>query len=324
MKMREDLILELEAEFAGRRASDERAETARKDNIRMNYPDIDRLVLERENLIHGTIRGILNRKETRKDIPARMEELNQEIRHSLRNAGLPEDYLAPVRQCTACNDTGFVGYPIKEPCECFKKAYQQKIRERIGLGGGIRETFEAFDSSFIPNTPIPEKNFSQRQMTEKARSMCERWANQYPDVPYRNVLLTGKSGLGKTFLMHAMANRMIERGLNVLVISAYQFVESARKSYFDQEDSMDELMNVPILMMDDLGSEPLIRNITVELLFNLVNERMIRGRATVFSTNLKLEELRERYTERIVSRISDPSTSLVIALEGKDLRRVGV
>jgi ABC-type uncharacterized transport system ATPase subunit len=48
MKMREDLILELEAEFAGRRASDERAETARKDNIRMNYPDIDRLVLERE------------------------------------------------------------------------------------------------------------------------------------------------------------------------------------------------------------------------------------------------------------------------------------
>ena len=154
--------------------------------------------------------------------------------------------------------------------------------------------------------------------------MCERWANQYPDVPYRNVLLTGKSGLGKTFLMHAMANRMIERGLNVLVISAYQFVESARKSYFDQEDSMDELMNVPILMMDDLGSEPLIRNITVELLFNLVNERMIRGRATVFSTNLKLEELRERYTERIVSRISDPSTSLVIALEGKDLRRVGV
>ena len=77
--MREDLILELEAEFAGRRASDERAETARKDNIRMNYPDIDRLVLERENLIHGTIRGILNRKETRKDIPARMEELNQEF-----------------------------------------------------------------------------------------------------------------------------------------------------------------------------------------------------------------------------------------------------
>ena len=159
-------------------------------------------------------------------------------------------------------------------------------------------------------------------MTEKARIICEKWANEYPDVPYRNVLLTGKSGLGKTFLMHAMANRMIERSLNVLVISAYQFVESARKSYFEQEDSMDEMMNVPILMIDDLGSEPLIRNITVELLFNLVNERLIRGMATVFSTNLKLEELRERYTERIVSRISDPVTSLVIALEGKDLRRV--
>ena len=81
-------------------------------------------------------------------------------------------------------------------------------------------------------------------------------------------------------------------------------------------------MNIPVLMLDDLGSEPLIRNITIEVLFNLINERLIRGRSTVISTNLKLEELRERYTERIVSRISDPATSLVITLEGKDLRRI--
>ena len=113
-------------------------------------------------------------------------------------------------------------------------------------------------------------------------------------------------------------SRMIERGINVLTISAYQFVQSARESYFDQENNMDELMNIPVLMLDDLGSEPLIRNITIEVLFNLINERLIRGRSTVISTNLKLEELRERYTERIVSRISDPATSLVITLEGKE------
>ena len=322
MKMREDLILELEAEYARLRAADERTELARKANIRDHYPDIERLVAERENLIHGAIRGFLNRQGSHENIPARMEELNRKIRQSLKNAGLPEDYLAPVRQCTACDDTGYVGYPVKTPCDCFIKAYQQKIRERIGLGGGVHETFEAYKPSIIPDELLPGKNYSQRMLTEKARNKCEKWADEYPDVPFRNVLLTGKSGLGKTFLMHAMANRMIERGINVLTISAYQFVQSARESYFDQENNMDELMNIPVLMLDDLGSEPLIRNITIEVLFNLINERLIRGRSTVISTNLKLEELRERYTERIVSRISDPATSLVITLEGKDLRRI--
>ena len=323
MEMREDLILELEAEYAERRADNERQEMARKEIIHTKYPEVDCLVTERENLIHGAIRGILNRQERPDNIPSRMEELNLKIRQALAEAGLPEDYLAPVHHCPICADTGYVGYPVKEPCECFSKAYQQKIRERIGLGGGIHETFDSFNSSIIPDEPVLNTAYTQRQMTEAARNKCEKWANDYPDVPFRNVLLTGKSGLGKTFLMHAMANRMIERGLNVLTISAYQFVQSARESYFEREDSLDELLDVPVLMMDDLGSEPLIRNVTVEQLFNLINERIIRGKATVISTNLKLEELRERYTEGIVSRISDPASSLVITLEGRDLRRVG-
>ena len=320
--MREDLILELEAEYAEQRTANERTEQARKDEIRTGHPDIQRLVAERESLIHNAIRGILNRQESTENISGRMEELNLKIRDSLRSAGLPEDYLAPVHQCPLCSDTGYVGYPVKEPCECFVRAYQRKLRERIGLGGGEAETFENYNLSIIPDVPIPEQPYTQRQLAEKARRRCEKWAGSYPDVPFRNVLLTGKSGLGKTFLLHAMANRLIERGMNVLTVSAYQFFQSARESYFERENSLDELMEVPVLMMDDLGSEPLMKNVTVELLFSLLNERLIRGKATVISTNLTLEELRERYTERIVSRINDPRTSLVIALEGQDLRKV--
>lgn len=322
MTMREDLILETEAEFAERRAANERTEQARRDKIRTNHPEIQRLVEERESLIHNTIRGILNRNGCADNIPARMDALNREIRERLCSAGFSGDYLSPVYQCPLCNDTGYIGYPVKEPCECFTRVYQRKIRERIGLNGGKTETFESFNSSIIPDEPIPGQSFTQRQLTEAARRKCEKWAGSYPDVPYRNILLTGKSGLGKTFLVHAMANRLIERGINVLTVSAYQFFQSARESYFERENSMDELMDVPVLMMDDLGSEPLMRNVTVELLFTLLNERLIRGKSTVISTNLTLEELRERYTERIVSRINDPHTGLVIILEGQDLRKV--
>ena len=81
-------------------------------------------------------------------------------------------------------------------------------------------------------------------------------------------------------------------------------------------------MDIPVLMLDDLGSEPLMQNITVEQLFHLINERQLRGLSTVISTNLTLKELRERYTERIVSRLNDPQNCEIIILEGQDLRKV--
>ena len=136
------------------------------------------------------------------------------------------------------------------------------------------------------------------------------------------MLLTGPSGLGKSFLMHAMAARLIERGINVLMISAYSFLQMARKSHFEAEDGVRELMDVPVLMVDDLGSEPLMQNITVEQLFHLINERQRRGLSTVISTNLTLPELKDRYTERIVSRLNDPKNCQIIVLEGRDLRKV--
>ena len=96
----------------------------------------------------------------------------------------------------------------------------------------------------------------------------------------------------------------------------------ARKSYFDAETGVAELMEVPVLILDDLGSEPLMQNITVEQLFNLINERQNNGRSTVISTNLTLAELRERYTERIASRLNNPKNCLVLTLAGKDLRKI--
>lgn len=320
--MREDLLIELEAEYAAQREANERTERARREEIREKYPEIDRLAAERENMIHGLIRGILNH-ESGKDSPSdRMETMNRRIRELLRGAGLPEDYLAPVYRCSVCSDTGYAGYPLKQPCACLKEAYLKKVRERIGLSGGQDERFETFDLDLIPDTPPEGQTATQRQITDRIRTQCEKWASLYPDVPYRDILLSGPSGLGKTFLMHAMANRLLERGINVLPVSAYQFLQTARESYFRGDGGMDELMRVPVLMVDDLGSEPLMNNITVELLFNLINERQSARRSTVISTNLSLMEFRERYTERIMSRLNDPRKCLVFTLKGQDLRRV--
>ena len=144
-----------------------------------------------------------------------------------------------------------------------------------------------------------------------------------PENRRRDVLLIGKSGLGKTFLMHCMANRLLERGKDVLLISSYAFLQSARKSYFENDHGTDELLQAPVLFLDDLGSEPLMQNVTIEQLLNLINERQSRRLPTVISTNLSIKELRTRYTERIASRLTDSRNCLVITLEGQDIRRSG-
>ena len=320
--MREDLLSELDREYEQRRFANEQTEMDRRKTIQTRFPEIEQLVLQRENLIHGTIREMLAGNANGQDLPERMQEVNQKIREALCRAGLPEDYLSPVYTCPICRDTGYVGETVREPCSCLKEAYSRKLRESIGLTGDRKESFDHFDEQLIPDSVLPDIGITQRKLAIMARDACARWSEAWPDACYRDVLINGESGLGKTFLIRAMADRLISRGKQVLVISAYQFVQLARKSFFESDDSMDELMNVPVLMIDDLGSEPMMKSITVEQMFNLLNERQESGRSTVISTNLTLKELRERYTERIVSRLNNPHTCLMITLAGQDLRTI--
>ena len=317
--MREDLLKELESEYEQIRSANEQEEALRRNRIREQEPEIDQLVREREELIFGTLRNILKGNTETGNLTERMEKLLAEIREKLKEKGYPEDYLAPVYRCPACRDTGKTGELIKEPCECLKKAYQRKLREKIGLTGDKRETFETFDLNVFPEEKIPGQEFTQRGIMRLYRATCEKWANEYPDSPYRDMVLTGGTGLGKTFLLRAMAERLIERDRNVLIISAYRMLEMLRKSYFENDDSAAELLNAEILMIDDLGSEPLMQNVTVEQLFNLLNERQNRGLSTVISTNLDMAKFRERYTERIASRLRD-SRCKILNLLGKDIR----
>ena len=321
--MREDLLKELEAEYEQIRLADEREEAARRQRIREEEPGIDALARQREDLVFGTLRNILKGNAGNgKDLPLRMEELNGLISDKLQERGFPRDYLAPVYRCSLCRDTGRIGETVKEPCECLKKAYQRKLREKIGLNSGKAETFETFDLNVIPEEKIPGQEFTQREIMRMYKTICEKWANEYPDAAYRDLVLSGGTGLGKTFLLRAMAERLIERDQNVLIISAYSMNEILRKSYFEHDGSAAELQDIDILMIDDLGSEPMMQNVTVEQLFNLLNERQNRGKSTVISTNLDMARFRERYTERIASRLRT-SQCKILSLMGKDIRTGG-
>lgn len=320
--MRKAIMRELQAEYEQQRINNENENRRREQHALSICPDIGLAMQERESMIYAGLRGILDGRVQADDLPLRMDVMNRRIAQLLQQSGLPGDYLDPVYRCARCKDTGYVGDTIKDMCECMRGAFYQRLYQQVGLGEKVSQTFENFDLNVFPDKKIDGQPFTQKQEMAMIRDLCQNWADMFPHGQTSDLLLTGPSGLGKTFLMHAMAKRLLDRGLNVLMISAYRLMEAARKAYFtSQHEELDSLMEADVLFLDDLGSEPLMENITIVQLFNLINERQVAGRGTVISTNLTVKELRERYTERIASRLTDKRQCTLIRFMGDDVRR---
>lgn len=323
--MRNTILQELHAEYEQRQQQNQREEARRRMQAEAACPEIGQVLDARQNLIFGTLRGILEGKASAEDIPVKMDVLNRRLGSLLRQHGFAEDFLDPVCQCPVCGDTGYVGEIVRENCECFNQAFYARMYQRMGLSESTQQSFETFDQNVFSAEKLPGKTYSQRELMTVIRKTCEAYADSYPNVPVKDMLLMGQSGLGKTYLMHAMAKRLIQRGQNVLIISAYKFLETARKAYMSgNTDDLDALMDADVLMVDDMGAEPLMENITIVQWFNLINERQLRGKGTIISTNLMEDELRRRYTERIASRLMNNTQCRLIQFAGEDVRRRNV
>lgn len=318
-----DCIRELQAEYQAQRARNERdldlriAEAGRKD------PEILRLREENAALALNTMKRILQIRdpEARREAAEQMKQRgifnNHEIRRRLKAAALPEDYLNLQYRCGLCRDTGYVGDAPSRFCECFEKQLRLKQYEDGSMAGVREQNFDTFDESRIPEAD------GQRQQLNLVRRACEDYADTFPNGRFLNILLTGAGGLGKTFLLNCIFERVIARGYSAVRITAFRMHEAMRRQHFaNGSDDMefDQLVAAPLLLIDDLGSEPMMRNITVEYLFTLLNERMAARRHTVIATNLSPLQLQERYGERVASRMLDRSRTAAMILKGKDLR----
>lgn len=316
------ILTDLLNEYEQQRLNNQAEEARRRQEAVLRCPEIGQLLEARENLIYGAMRGILNNTAQPQDIPARMEVLNRRLASLLKQNGFPEDWLDPVYRCKICRDTGYVGDTIRDKCSCLRSAYYRRLYREVGLTDPEHQSFESYNEAILPDTPLPGRSYSQRRLNAAIRTGCEKFASSWPDTVQLDVLLMGASGLGKTFIMHAMAKRMLDRNVNVLMMSAYRYFDIARKAYFSGDTTeLDAILDTDVLMIDDLGTEPFMDNITVPQWLTLINERRGQGKSTVWSTNLSQKNLTERYTERISSRLLDKHQCAIFTFEGEDLRR---
>ncbi len=230
----------------------------------------------------------------------------------LAASGLPEDYLSPIYDCPDCQDTG---YQDGQKCHCFKQQLisllyeQSNIREML-----VSENFESLSYDFYTG-----EDFDRFQ---NAVSTCKSFVQDF-DTDYRNLFFYGTVGTGKSFLSGCVAKEILDHGNSVIYFSATGLFETLARYSFDIKskealyNTYEDLYNCDLVIIDDLGTE-LTNSFVTSQLFSCLNERHLRKKATIISTNLSLEELRDRYSDRVFSRIT--SNYQVCKLSGQDIR----
>ncbi len=232
----------------------------------------------------------------------------------LIGAGFPEDYLEPIYDCPDCRDTGYLT-GSSQKCHCFRDQeiallYEQSnIREIIS-----RENFSTLSFQYYEGEDL-------RRFQEAVRISLDFVENF--NKGYQNLFFYGTVGTGKSFLSGCIAHELLRKGRSVIYFSASGLFDRLARLSFDTKSKEDlsrfcqDLYQCELIIIDDLGTE-LTNAFVTSQLFTCLNERFLRRKPTVISTNLSLEELRDRYSDRIFSRVT--SSFEICKLTGPDIR----
>ena len=233
------------------------------------------------------------------------DELNAKKAEIIKSLGFSENDLTPEFKCPVCQDTGYM--QNGRLCGCFYKKLNAAAENFLGIERRKLPDFADYADDINPT------------LKQKLLLYCEK----FDETKVKNLIFTGDTGTGKTFAAGAIANELEKRGKNVLFLSAVKlneiFFTYHVASGSDKAAVFDVLTTCDLLVIDDLGTEPIKNNVTVEYLTAFLSERLNDDKPFIITTNLTSAEIKNRYTERLFSRLSS-NTCAFISFKGRDLR----
>ena len=245
------------------------------------------------------------------DIKKQLAQLDKQGKQILKKHKFDISTLAVKHDCPKCNDTGFVDGVI---CDCLKHNVQQALIKQCGFNNKLNFDFSKSDEKVLADNP----------QLSKAYRFAHKYCENFPNNKEPNLVFYGEVGTGKTFLLECIANELMKR-LNYVVFStAYDINKTMIKAFnspFSERDTiLAPLFESDLLIIDDLGTEPLYHESTLTNLFTLINERQRNNLAMIVSTNLTPDQINERYGNRIRSRLFNQNITITIPFLGSDLR----
>ncbi len=249
---------------------------------------------------------------------AKQENLElQREREWILDANFEEGFLDESPICPNCGGSGYVGSNM---CECLRELCRQEQKKELTFLNAGRESFDQFRLDYYPAAVDPKTGFSARAVMERTFQTCKRYAQSFT-MKSGNLLFSGNTGLGKTFLSACIARTVADGGYSVVYESAAHLFSCLEKARFEANDenrqAAAKYTACDLLIVDDLGTEMPGQFVTAAL-YTLVNDRLLEAKPTIISTNLSSEELSRRYNPQIASRLR--GSYRVVAFVGEDIR----
>lgn len=313
----------IRAEYETKARKAEEAADARREELYGIIPDLRDLDRALSGFGLRLMKQAMEGGDTQAGIAALQAE-NERIqaarRELLARYGYPADYCSPHYECEKCRDSGYVGIRM---CTCMRKKLTEAGMMSSGLGALMKaQSFENFSLDYYKNDPAAYAKM--RNNLQIIRSYAETFGTAVKEREPHNMLFLGYTGLGKTHLSTAVAKTVIEQGYDVFYNSAVGMLADFEAQRFGSSAVLGDADNTAhyttcdLLILDDLGTE-LVNQFTLSVLYTLINTRMNLAKATIISTNLTAAELRDKYNDRISSRLFGEFRP--IHFVGTDIRR---
>ena len=290
-----------------RQFQDKYEQDQRREEVYQKVPQIrqieDEISSQAVRCARKLLDGDTNAKE---ELKQHIEDLREQKEVLLSAFGFPADYMEMHYACPECQDTGYVD---GRKCRCFKKEeirllYSQSNIEEVLL----RENFDSFSYEYYDDrVVIPEIQMTVADYMRQVHTWCKEYVENF-EKKGGNLIFTGSTGVGKTFLTNCIAKALIDQYQSVIYLSSNDLFDvfSKNKFHYDTEEEMKDMyqyiLDCDLLIIDDLGTE-LNNTFVSSQLFYCINERLLRKKSTIISTNLSMTMLRDTYSDRISSRI---------------------
>lgn len=287
-----------------------------KDSFYNSHPDL----LELNDKLNSTALEISKAilagdSALEKKLKVDFEKLKNKKDNLLNTIDIPIEVKEPIYECPICKDTGYITLDNNKTvlCNCIKQKIFDIDFNKSNIGNLEKENFDTFDLNlYSDNVDVKKYNakISPRQNILNIKDIAMRFVENFDNPDEKNLLFLGNTGLGKTFLSNCIAKEILSNKRTVLYQTSPIMLDNIIDYRFgksDLKEVYDNIINVDLLIIDDLGAESL-NSFKVTELFNIINARLLSAnnnvRKTIISTNLNMNNLFETYGERIFSRLA--------------------